>query len=821
MFIFGSGRFCYNLNVLLLRQILLSTETDGETRMNDFDALGRVVATSRQMGADAPVVPVQSFNYASCGDLIASTTYTNGTDAVTETYDYDMLGNRVATTDALGGTIYKAYDPFGRVVAEWGETYPVRHAYDTHGRRTSLSTTRNGAIWDTTTWAYDHATGLCTNKTYADGTTVAYTYTPDNLPLRTTYASGRWKENTYDANRRLISSRSAGGSGGAGGPPAETNDVSFAYDVFGQRIAESNAVASTTYQRDAHGNCTNETITIGASTNTIERAYDAYGRLTQASLCASAPPREIFYSSDGRIAAISNAEAVVEYSYTSDRLDAGYTLTLTNGTTFTRTVVRDAYRRNLVLAITNSVNGVAIETLEYAYDALGRPISRNADAFGYNSRNEVVSASIGANLYAHSYDGIGNHTLFAANAMTNTYSANNLNQYSSILCASVPLCELSHDLDGNLLSDGVWSYAYDADGRLFSSTSASLTNGAIRVLNAYDYRHRRMSKTVQRLHSTMPPPPSPPVGEFEWRTVETRTFVYDDWHLIHETVCTIEGGVTNLSEIQHFWGLDLSGTLQGAGGVGGLLATSVNGDYYFPAYDNNGNVTKYIDESGAVVAAYEYDDFGGLISASGPMAEVFAFRFSTKYFDSETGLYYYGYRFYSPPLMRWLNRDPIGEDGGVNLYAFCGNNGISRFDKDGQAYFIKRRLDYTPWIEFFAQNADRDITNRELVHEQLIFEDNKEPVNIGYFSDSKTKTDSVWKNRKWVRVPGRYNDCVMRKAVEQVKPLPYSLLGNEEKGIPQYNCQDYADALRSKYAELIKDKKIRCECGLPVPKKTR
>ncbi|MBP5542629.1 MAG: RHS repeat protein, partial [Kiritimatiellae bacterium] len=359
-----------------LHGVLLSTENDGEKTTSGHDALGRVVATSRQMGADAPVVPVQSFNYASCGDLIASTTYTNGTDAVTETYDYDMLGNRVATTDALGGTIYKAYDPFGRVVAEWGATYPVRHAYDTHGRRTSLSTTRDGTTWDTTTWAYDPFTGYCVSKTYAEGSTVTYTYTHDNLPLRTTYASGRWKENTYDANRRLVSVE----YGNA------TNDIlhspfsilhSYAYDVFGQRIAESNAVASTTYQRDVHGNCTNETTILGgppspaaATTDTIERAYDSYGRLVQDSLCGFAPPRDISYSSDGLIAAISNDEAVVEYSYTSDRLDAGYTLTLTNGTTFTRTIVRDAYRRNLVIAITNSVNGVVIETLEYAYDAL-------------------------------------------------------------------------------------------------------------------------------------------------------------------------------------------------------------------------------------------------------------------------------------------------------------------------------------------------------------------------------------------------------------------------------------------------------------------
>ena len=79
------------------------------------------------------------------------------------------------------------------------------------------------------------------------------------------------------------------------------------------------------------------------------------------------------------------------------------------------------------------------------------------------------------------------------------------------------------------------------------------------------------------------------------------------------------------------------------------------------AYDNNGNITKYIDEGGNVVASYEYDDFGRTISQSGTMAEDFRIRFSTKYYDAEAGLYYYGYRFYSPALMRWLNSGPIEE----------------------------------------------------------------------------------------------------------------------------------------------------------------
>ena len=414
---------------------------------------------------------------------------------------------------------------------------------------------------------------------------------------------------------------------------------------------------------------------------------------------------------------------------------------------------------------------------------------------------------------------IGNHLFFGDNAVTYTFTHNQVNQMVGRAAPSAPPTSFTYTPDGGLASDGTWSYAYDAEDQLTSVTSASLTNGAIRVLNTYDYRHRRTSKTVQRLYSTIAPPPSPPVGVEEWQTLETRTFVYDDWNLIHETIYTIDGGTTNAAEVQYFWGLDLSGTLQGVGGVGGLLAVSRNGQFYFPTLDNNGNVTKYIDESGNVVAAYEYDDFGRTILQSGPLADFFRHRFSTKYFDAEAGLYYYGYRFYHPTLMRWLNRDPIEEYGGFNLYGFCRNNAIRMYDKDGRAYFIKRRLDNVPWIDYFAQNAERDVANREAVHEQLIFEDGKTPSDIGYFSDSKTKTDSVWKKRKWVRVPGRYNDCVMRKAVEKVNPLPYSLLGDKKKGTPQYNCQDYADALRSKYNELIKDKKIRCECGLSTNKK--
>ncbi|MFH1417084.1 MAG: RHS repeat-associated core domain-containing protein [Planctomycetota bacterium] len=109
-------------------------------------------------------------------------------------------------------------------------------------------------------------------------------------------------------------------------------------------------------------------------------------------------------------------------------------------------------------------------------------------------------------------------------------------------------------------------------------------------------------------------------------------------------------------------------------------------------YDANGNVGQLVSTGGALLARYEYDPYGNVQSSSGSLADANPFRFSTKYFDAEIdyadttadGLYYYGYRYYSPRLGRWLNRDPIGEKGGQNLYAFVRNTAIDAVDPVGK-----------------------------------------------------------------------------------------------------------------------------------------
>ncbi len=99
-----------------------------------------------------------------------------------------------------------------------------------------------------------------------------------------------------------------------------------------------------------------------------------------------------------------------------------------------------------------------------------------------------------------------------------------------------------------------------------------------------------------------------------------------------------------------------------------------------PVRRANGNVGQYLDGSGNIVAAYEYSPFGVIVSKSGAKQDDFNFRFSTKFFDNLTNLYYYGFRYYSPRFARWLNRDPIGKQGGINLYGMVENNAVNKWD---------------------------------------------------------------------------------------------------------------------------------------------
>jgi RHS repeat-associated protein len=148
-----------------------------------------------------------------------------------------------------------------------------------------------------------------------------------------------------------------------------------------------------------------------------------------------------------------------------------------------------------------------------------------------------------------------------------------------------------------------------------------------------------------------------------WQVVEDLKLVSDPvWFGRH--ISELNG--TNGAVVRAYvWGLDVSETLDGAGGVGGLLWVRLTGGpaagVHFVTYDGNGNVWTLVSAStGTETARYEYGTFGEPLRLTGPVAGSNPFRFSTKRTEDATGLVLYEYRAYSPALGRWLSRDPIG-----------------------------------------------------------------------------------------------------------------------------------------------------------------
>jgi len=338
-------------------------------------------------------------------------------------------------------------------------------------------------------------------------------------------------------------------------------------------------------------------------------------------------------------------------------------------------------------------------------DAAGRRVSRNADSFSYNARSEVIGAVIGTNDYGYAYDAIGNRIATTEDTKTTEYLANELNQYTQISVPSVSsVVNPTYDADGNMTRLGDWRHTWDAENRLVRSEPYGFaTNGAVRLEYVYNHKNLRVAKIKKRLSGRGADYPFNPSQPGTWDVIETRRYVWDGYNIAAEIVIDEVTPSTNVT--YYVWGTDLSGTLQGAGGVGGLLAVIRPDGTFFPCYDANGNVTYYVDGAGNIRAHYKYSPFGEIVVQSGDLADTFKFRFSTKYWDEETRSYYYGYRHYAPKLGCWLSKDPIGEEGGLNLYAICENNLLDRFDPTGETWT-------TNWEFFWDWVLERGEENR-------------------------------------------------------------------------------------------------------------
>ena len=271
----------------------------------------------------------------------------------------------------------------------------------------------------------------------------------------------------------------------------------------------------------------------------------------------------------------------------------------------------------------------------FRYDGMGNLISLTAsvpavpslsgvNTFGYDGKDQLlndISTRHGGYTHSYIYDTAGNPTSF--NGVNHTFNATN-----------------------EITDSGSWYY-YDGNGNPTAYHGDQLTFDTNNALTAYAH----YGNTLLTAGYTGD-------GLRAWKAgangVKTY-FIYDGDTLLAEMNST--GTLTALNT----WGA-----------TGLLERSDARGDVWYQ-YDQQGNVIQRLDDSGNVLSSDLYDAYGNLLSG-GDTSDPYGYNAQDGYYtDHETGLILCTHRYYDPMVGRWINRDPIGYAGGINLYGYCGN----------------------------------------------------------------------------------------------------------------------------------------------------
>ena len=624
------------------------------------------------------IVRTLAWNYDPYRGWLNSKVYDEGHGT---TYGYTLAGRLATRLWARGTDTTYSYDGAGGMASASyndGLTPGLTNGYDRLGRRASIT---NGAT--VTSLAYNDG-GQVLSESYTGGPLGGWAVTNgyDAFLRRTNLVvlsngTAIWTiTNSYDAASRLA----VIGDG--------TNSATYSY------LANSSLVSQIAFKQN------------GTTRMTTSKNWDNLDRLTSISSTANSTvvssTAYAYNAANQRTSATSEDGSYWAYGY--DRLgqvtsasrfwsdgkpvageqfgnafdDIGNRTSTQTGGNDSGTGLRTA------LYVANDLNQYTTRTIPGYVDILGTASSsaivtvNSLMAYRHGSFYEATlpldNAGVPVWLSVTNLGVLGGSSDIVSNVTGNAFIPANPENYA-------------YDYDGNLTQDGRFSYSWDGENRLTNITSiaGAATGSLVKLDIAYDYQGRRVQKIVSTNSGTGYVPSY------------TNKFIYDGWNVI----AVLDGG-NNL--IRSFvWGSDLSGSMQGAGGVGGLISMTVyggaNSGSYFYCYDGNGNVTALANAAnGTLAAQYWHGPFGELIGQTGPTCGANPFRFSTKCQDDETGLLYYGYRYYNSSTGRWLSRDPINERGfqvfaGLprrfsrheeeNLYCFLRNRSINRIDKLG------------------------------------------------------------------------------------------------------------------------------------------
>jgi len=196
-----------------------------------------------------------------------------------------------------------------------------------------------------------------------------------------------------------------------------------------------------------------------------------------------------------------------------------------------------------------------------------------------------------------------------------------------------------------LTYDGTFTYIYDCENRLIEVKQ----NGQTIASYAYDYLGRRVSKTVNGTITKFCYDGDQVIMEYDGSDNTSRRFIYG----------------AGIDEPVYGW-------------------DSVGGSFYYH-FDGLGSVVALSDYYGNIVERYSYDVFGEPNTTSDVGNP---YMFTGRHLDTESGLYYYRARYYSPYIGRFLQTDPIGYEDSLNLYVYCLNNPVRYIDSSGHGIIV-------------------------------------------------------------------------------------------------------------------------------------
>ncbi|WP_185545914.1 RHS repeat-associated core domain-containing protein [Variovorax sp. KBW07] len=627
-----------------------------------------------------------AFGYDANGELI---TATNGLSQSTS-YGLDGLRRVKAVTDATNATATLKYNALDAVT----EAKDFKGVVTAYGR---------------------DAQGNATTEASADVGSASTQYDNLGLPSQITDALGQATTITRDALGRPTSLVFADGK-----------TTTLRYDLTANSKGYLSEIVdrsgTTEYTRDAFGRVTLKKQTlINGSVQQVSYSYNANGTLASIGYPNGATLTHV-YDATGRLAGLN---------WNGNPLVTGIAWNpLGQPTAWTWAFANPAVAASRAYDTAGRLT--ATEFSSYVYDAAGRITSLTQSLYqpgdadpahstislapqtwsvGYNVVGRITSFDTTGNTAGFGYDANGNRsssTRAVAGLSTNrTYtvgaSSNRLTGFTqSINGASNTSVTYGYNANGDLVSDGLRSYTYDAEGRLGATTT-----GATDVSPTTRYAHNALGQRVFKTEPLYPPGHgnaadpgfmqslvafftklwSPSTSQAEQLGY---AYVYDEQGTLIAEVGS--GGTNSAGQAQYIY-------LQTANGPMPIAAV-VNGATYAVHSDHLNTPRKLTNADGQTVWQWGYSAFGedkptlarhrfaNLETTPNPgttnLSEVkFNLRYPGQYADEESGLFYNGFRSYIPPLGRYTQGDPIGLDGGWNRFGYVGGDPLSFVDPKG------------------------------------------------------------------------------------------------------------------------------------------